>query len=235
MKNEYFRLVKIHNQNRSDFDTLACIRKYDDRDIWATIANKYLNTAEYAKQFFNHPFSSMYEYNVKDILYAVAPDIIDRFKPYLAKNNTSLIYNDIGIYLASSNDYAKFDDKFANEMAFLEYIQSENAEIDKHRNITEDILICAGFEYLENESNICKEYERNTYGIEDYKVFRKWIDDNDPANVLKLDIDNGWNNRGTGWHMHIDNNACETIGSVDIDTVWQFNTLMQVFGSKFRL
>ena len=107
--------------------------------------------------------------------------------------------------------------------------------MDKHRNITENILIDAGFEYLEIESNICKEYERNTYGIEDYKVFRKWIDDKDLTNVLKLDIDNGWNNRGTGWHLHIDNDVCNTIGSADIDTVWEFNMLMQVFKSKFRL
>ena len=50
-----------------------------------------------------------------------------------------------------------------------------------------------------------------------------------------INIDNGYNNRGTGWHLHIDNDMCETIGSADIDTVWEFNTLMQVFKSKFRL
>ena len=28
---------------------------------------------------------------------------------------------------------------------------------------------------------------------------------------------------------------CESIGSADIDNIWEFNTLMEVFGSKFRL
>ena len=51
----------------------------------------------------------------------------------------------------------------------------------------------------------------------------------------KLDIDNGWNNRGTKWSVHIDNDACETIGYADIDTIEQFNKLMEIFDSKFRL
>ena len=235
MKNEFFRLVQIHNHKKDDFEILACIKKYDDRDIWLTICRQFLDTMEYAEEHHKDPYGAIYYLDLKKMLNTVAPDILDNFKPYLISHNIDLNQEDIAIYLASSHDYAKFDDKFANEMAFLEYINSENAEMDKHRNITEDILIDAGFEYLENESNICKEYEKTTYGIENYKVFRKWTDAKDPKNVLKLDIDNGWNNRGTGWHLHIDNNACETIGSGDIDTVWQFNTLMQVFGSKFRL
>ena len=235
MKNEYFRLVKLHSNNMYDFEILSCIKKYDDRDIWLAIYDKFIDMMECDEERYKDTYSSIYCRDLKKMLNVVAPDILDNFKPYLTNHNIDLNQEDIAVYLASSNDYAKFDDKFASEMAFAEYINSETAEMDKHRNITENILIDAGFEYLENESNICKEYERNTYGIEDYKVFRKWIDDKDLTNVLKLDIDNGWNNRGTGWHLHIDNNVCETIGSGDIDTAWQFNTLMQVFGSKFRL
>ena len=235
MKNEYFRLVKLRSNDKHDFEILSCIKKYDDRDIWLAICDKFIDMMECDEEHYKDPYSSIYCRDLKKMLNVVAPDILDNFKPYLIDHNIDLSQEDIAIYLASSNDYAKFNAKFANEIAFVEYINSENAEMDKHRKITEDILINAGFEYLENESNIYKEYERHIYGIEDYKVFRKCICDKDSSNILKLDIDNGYNNRGTGWHLHIDNDMCETIGSADIDTVWEFNTLMQVFKSKFRL
>jgi len=98
--------------------------------------------------------------------------------------------------------------------------------------ITEEFLINAGFEYMEQESKLCEEYQKTTYGIIDYKSYRKWTDDEHP---IKLDIDNGWNNRGTKWSLHIDNDICETIGCADIDYTWQFNKLMEVFDSELRL
>ena len=97
--------------------------------------------------------------------------------------------------------------------------------------ITADVLKKAGFEYLEKESDLLKECEEN-YGICNFKIFKKWTDD---ANPIKLEIDNGFNNRGTAWHLHIDNDLCQTIGSADIDTIDQFNKLMEIFNSKFRL
>ena len=100
------------------------------------------------------------------------------------------------------------------------------------KKISEDVLINAGFEYLELESNLLSEYQKETYGIDNYKMLRKWTNDDYP---IKLDIDNGYNNRGTSWHLHIDNNTCETIGSADIDTIEQFNMLMEIFDSKFRI
>lgn len=98
--------------------------------------------------------------------------------------------------------------------------------------LTEDILINAGFEFLEHETELLAEYEKTNHGIDDYKMFRKWTDDELP---IKLDIENGYNNSGRKWHLHIDNNTCETIGCADIDTVEQFNKLMEVFESKLRL
>lgn len=98
--------------------------------------------------------------------------------------------------------------------------------------ITEDILIKAGFEYLELETNLLAKYQKETYGIDNYKMFRKWTDD---LNPIKLDIDNGFNNRGSAWHLHIDNDRCDSIGCADIDTVEQFNMLMKIFNSKFRI
>ena len=83
--------------------------------------------------------------------------------------------------------------------------------------ITEEFLINAGFEYMEQESKLCEEYQKTNYGITDYKSYRKWTDDKHP---IKLDIDN---------------DACETIGCADIDYTWQFNKLMEVFNSSLRL
>lgn len=98
--------------------------------------------------------------------------------------------------------------------------------------ITNDILSNNGFEYLDKQSELLRKYQKEQYGIENYSVFRLNTNDDYP---LKLDIDNGFNNRGSEWHLHIDNDHCETIGSADIDTVHEFNLLMEVFGSKFRL
>lgn len=98
--------------------------------------------------------------------------------------------------------------------------------------ITEEILKNSGFEYLERESNLTQDYQNQLYDKDNYKVFRMWTNDD---SKLKLDIDNGVNNRGSEWHLHIDNDHCETIGSADINTVYEFNLLMEVFGSKFRL
>lgn len=98
--------------------------------------------------------------------------------------------------------------------------------------ITEDILINAGFEFLKHETELLAEYEKTNHGIDNYKTFRKWTDDELP---IKLDIENGYNNSGRKWHLHIDNDHCETIGCADIDTVEQFNKLMEVFDTNFRL
>lgn len=233
MKNEYFNLVKIHD-NPSDFEILTCIKKYDDRDIWHEICKQFLNTKEWSEQSNNDPYSFIYHIDLKNILLVVAPDILDKIKPFLIEHNIDLTQDDICIYLGTSNDYANFDEKFKNEKMFLEYMNSECSEMDKHRNITEKILENAGFE------NITKDWERDYYKkelyIDDYSSWRKYTDDVDGnSNYIKLDICKGFTNRNTEWNLHIDNNLCQTIGSADIDTVWEFNTLMQVFKSKFRL
>jgi hypothetical protein len=97
--------------------------------------------------------------------------------------------------------------------------------------ITEQILIDNGFEYLDHETKLLSKLN-DTDGIDHYVMYRLWTEDKNP---IKIDIDNGWNNRGTKWSVHIDNDACETIGYADIDTLEQFNKLMEIFDSKFRL
>lgn len=98
--------------------------------------------------------------------------------------------------------------------------------------ITEDILVNNGFEFLKHETELLSKYQKDNYGIDHYVMYRLWTNDEHP---IKLDIDNGWTNSGRKWSLHIDNNDCETIGYADIDTLEQFNKLMEIFESKFRL
>lgn len=215
---------------------ISSIKVNKSINIWETICNTYLNTPEYFDKRHKDPYGAIYHLNIKSYIKKLFPDLYENIKLITLKSYRINIDGDyILICLGTSNDYRKFDEKFDNELSFLEYINSEISEIDKHRNITDEILKEAGFEYLETESNLGREaYKLNSeLGSKYYKVYRKWTEDK--PFPIKIDIDNGPNNSGTPWHLHIDNNSCETIGCADINTIWQFNTLMQVFKSKFRL
>ncbi len=171
-----------------------------------------------------------YGYNIKQKLIDKCPDVINEL---CESFDTEIIGNDnIGICLISSYDYRQYNKQYDNECRFVEYMMSEKSKEDKETQITEELLIDNGFEYLEKESSLTQDYQNELYGKDNYKVFRKWTNDSSP---LKLDIDNRVNNRGTEWYLHIDNDHCESIGSADIDNIWEFNMLMEVFGSKFRL
>ena len=101
--------------------------------------------------------------------------------------------------------------------------------------ISKDILLSAGF--IDMTPKWEKEYYKNNQNIDDYITLRRFTDDVDknPGKTLKLDIDNGLTNSGRAWHLHIDNCDCETIGSADLNSIEQFNKLMEVFDSNFRL
>ena len=66
-------------------------------------------------------------------------------------------------------------------------------------------------------------------------AYRMWT----PDGKLSMDIDNGptndyeWNLHI--WTLHIDNDACESLGNVSISTVEQFNLMMKVFENKFKI
>lgn len=101
--------------------------------------------------------------------------------------------------------------------------------------ITKEILFNAGF--LDLTKDYEKEYHKEHEGIEDYISLRRWTDDvdNNPDKYLKLDINNGLSNSGRVWYIHVDNCDCCSIGSAEIDTIEQFNKLMEIFDSNFRL
>ena len=230
---QYFNIFKCTNDNPEELISTLRVR-YEEK-IWEKIREIYLdNDQEYIEKSFKDPYNSMYHLNIKQYIKELFIDVYELMKGLLWEDNINLDDECFMIYLATSGDYRKVNEQFDNEMAFLEYMNSEISEMDKHRYISRKILEGAGFEYLEEESNLGrKTYEMNcdlcSYN---YSIYRKWTNDDNP---IKLDIDNGQNNRGTSWHLHIDNSDCQTIGSADIDTVWEFNTLMQIFKSKFRL
>lgn len=220
MNNFYF---EVYN----DQELLEHINIRTEQEIWRQICESpEYTTDEMLDKFHQSPYDWMHHQDFKKKLLEIYPDFITIY-PDIDFNR-----EDIHIRMIPQIEYRQYDEKFDNEMKFLEYIQSEKASTDKRTPINFKILEDGGFKLQEAETNLIKKYQEETYGIKDYKSYRLWTND---KNSIKLDIDNGWNNRGTKWSLHIDNNACETIGYADIDNVWEFNTLMEVFGSKFRL
>lgn len=219
--NLYFQVYK----NDQILDNVHII---SHMDIWNMIVNcPELCTKEKVDEFHNDSYNFIYNQDFKELLLRVYPQF---------RVETSCDLNDpeIKVRMMTITDYRQYDEKFNNELSFIEYIQSEQASVDKKLIITEQILKDNGFE--EVTMSEMKQYHLDTYGQTNYSEWRLWTTDNiNDEHCLKLDIDNGFNNRGTNWHLHIDNNVCSTIGSADINTVWEFNTLMEVFGSKFRI
>ena len=232
MKNQYFKAVKV--QEDSSYYVLSCIHIKQDTNIWHEIFEKYLNNSEYAEKSYNDPYGSIYHLNIKEYLKTDFPDVYSTMnKSLLLTNNISIEDSNIEIWMASSEDYRKVDEKFDNELSFLEYMNSEFSEIDKNRLITNEILENAGFE--NSAQDFEKEYYQNEFSIDDYVSYRIYTYNIDNKYPIKIDIDNCFTNSNRRWHVHIDNQDCCTIGSAEVDTVWQFNLLMKLFDSKLRL
>ena len=224
---EYFELYRILEDGEVEHIDQIRIR---NKNIFQKIYDNFQELRDYV----NTAYCNIYDIELKKYLMNI--DIGNEYiiKHFSAAHKDLNIIEDesIEVRKISSLQYRKFDKYYDNQYQLADYIVNEKQKEDKETIITEDILINAGFEYLERESNLTQDYQNQLYGKDNYKVFRKWTND---ESKLKLDIDNGVNNRGTEWYLHIDNDHCETIGSADINTVYEFNLLMEVFGSKFRL
>ena len=163
--------------------------------------------------------------NIKEHLKITDPTILIYFSNQLGKN----ILNDdnIGIRQISSYEYRKENPEYDNECEFIDYIISEGIKKDKHTNITHDLLRESGF--IDKTTPLDKAMAEQ-YNITDYHNWELRTVDN-----YKLNLCNGLTNNGTEWNLHIDNCDYCTVGSADIDTIWQFNTMMEVLGIKFKL
>jgi len=224
---EYFELYRILEDGEVEHIDEIRIR---NKNIFQVVYDNFQELRDYV----NNAYCNIYDIELKK--YLMNTDIGNEYiiKHFSAAHKDLNIIEDesIEVRKISSLQYRKFDRYYDNQYQITDYIINEKQKEDKETIITEEILLNAGFEYLERESNLTQDYQNQLYGKDNYKAFRKWTDDD---SKLKLDIDNGVNNRGTEWHLHIDNDHCETIGSADINTVYEFNLLMEVFGSKFRL
>ena len=93
--------------------------------------------------------------------------------------------------------------------------------------LTKDIIEKSGFELIEN--NHLKDYMASC-GINEFAQYRRATPD---GNII-INIDNGFTNLRT-WNIHLDNISYETIGLIEIDTVEQFNKIMEIYDNDFRL
>lgn len=223
MKNFYFKVY-------TDKGPLDYIKIHSEKDIWYEIINSpEYSTNEMLEKFHQSPYDFIYNQDIKEKLLEVYPEF--------RKSNEDINFDSLEVHVTmiTQNEYREHDEQFNNELAFLEYLNSEKVSIDKKTLISKEILEEKGFEDITQDFE--KKYHEEHEGIEDYKTYRIWTDivDKNPGKVLKLDIDNGLTNSGRLWHLHIDNCDCCSIGSADLNNVWQFNMLMEIFGSKFRL
>ena len=216
---EYFELYRILEDGEVEHIDQIRIR---DKNIFQNI---YANFKE-LRDYVNTVYCNIYDVELKK--YLINTNIGNE---YIIKH-FSAAHKDLNIIENESIEIRQIS--YLQYRKFNKYINEKQKE-DKETIITEDILINSGFKYNELTSRLMDSYQKNNYGIDNYKELRKWTNDVDNQFPIKLDIDNGYNNRGSKWHIHIDNDACETIGSADINTVYEFNLLMEVFGSKFRL
>lgn len=60
--------------------------------------------------------------------------------------------------------------------------------------------------------------------IRDYHYYRYW----DKEGKYKLDVDYYFGNSEKKWHVHIDNDVCNTIGSGEFDYVHELQNLVRV-------
>lgn len=241
MHNYFFEVYQIHTGMQEE-KCLGMINLLLDSDFNLQLftyasanikgfAEDYLSVTQ-PNETLENSIKFIYGKNIKSILFKKFPNIL--IKLACVAGEGIIKNDDVGVRLVTSYEYRQYNTEYDNQLKFIEYINSEKANEDKETYITDDILLNSGFEYLKTESELVRDAHKldSELGKEDYKTYRIWTNDDIP---LKLDIDNGYNNRGTNWHLHIDNCDCCTIGSADIDNIWQFNTLMEVFGSKFRL
>lgn len=106
--------------------------------------------------------------------------------------------------------------------------------MNNYTPLTEEILQKNGFKRIDTEEE--RQNMKTTMFIDDYSAWRYYTTkEDDKEHFLKLDMQKGFTNNGASWYLHIDNDFAMSIGSADISTVEQFNLMMDVFYSNFKL
>ena len=104
----------------------------------------------------------IYGKNIKSILFKKFPNIL--IKLACVAGEGMIEKDDVGVRLVTSYEYRQYNTEYDNQLKFIEYINSEKAHKDKETQITEELLIDNGFEYLERESNLTQDYQNQLYG-----------------------------------------------------------------------
>lgn len=104
--------------------------------------------------------------------------------------------------------------------------------------LTDDILINNGFSISKPLDEKLNEKYKEIFG-EDYhelEMFYQAKASSVNDHTYKFDFKYGLSNSHLGnWTLHIDNAFFESVGSIDLGTVEQFNALMQIIECDFRL
>ena len=111
---------------------------------------------------------------------------------------------------------------------FLIYAQTFVYDSRNTDGITEKLLQDAGFKRVDTVKE--RNYMNEKLNVDDYSVWQLWIND-----TYKIDITKRLTNNNAQWNIHVDNADCSTIGTVDIDTVKQFNDFMQILSIDYKL
>lgn len=125
------------------------------------------------------------------------------------------------------NDVYYMDDSYLNERAYVSAMNQIDIKREKNTLISDKYIINNGF-CKRNDNTTCIMEEE----IPNYKCYEKSID-----NEYFVTISKGYSNIDyeNGWTVHVDNcNRC-TIGTIDITTIYQYNTFMKALGIKDKL
>ena len=225
--NFYFEL---YTECEDRHQGIAYLHISTEQEIWKEICDQFLCTDEHFEKFSKSPYDAIYNTDIKHYLRVVSPEVLNHFNPVI--EGFDINDDKYKVRMCTEREYRAHDEKFNQEMTFLEGFKSDKEAMDKLIEISEDILKEAGFE--ENTNEIEKTFWESQ-GIKDYSSWRRDTHDVDGDQYIIIDFRKGVTNNCASWGMHLDNNICESIGSADISNVWQFNTIMNVFGSKFRI
>lgn len=215
---------------------LTCVHTWEEQDVWKDICEKYLDTVEQAKKFHKDPYAAMYKTDFKKYIEDVAPHILKQILyKYIIQDDAIKGYNPVNddnveIRLATSHDYALFNPVHKMRLEFERYFESEDAQEDKNQMLDFYIIEAAGFERCDTE------IDREAYhdiGIEDYQSWKITKESLTGYGTLHITISNCTNNSNAKFGVHIDNADFCTVGSAEIDTIWQFNLLMNMYGINF--
>lgn len=119
------------------------------------------------------------------------------------------------------------DDSYLNERAFASAMNQVEVKREKNTLILDKHVINSGFTKCNDSTTYIMEEE-----FPNYISYEKSIDDKYFITISKglsnIDYENGWT-------VHVDNCDRCTIGSIDITTIYQYNTFMKALGIKDKL